>query len=235
MHRHARRLLIQVERDEAIRPDDYQAFADAIARLDRHLEELVMALWDLLRYTDPLTGLATRYALLPRLEEERQRVLRTGRAASVCMIDLDRFKQVNDTHGHQAGDRVLEAVAAYLVGNLRRYDEVCRYGGEEFVLLLPDATPPELLPMVDRLRQGLAALAIILPEGDVIRMTASFGLARLSPDRSVHASLAEADRAMYRAKRGGRNRVCFATDDTGGAAAAAAGPATAPVPADEGA
>lgn len=184
----------------------YEAFADAINRLDRCLETLVKELWDLLRYTDPLTGIATRYAMLPRLREEHQRVGRTGLTSSVCMADLDRFKSINDSWGHHAGDVVLEAVSAYFVRNLRRYDQVCRYGGEEFVLMLPNTTPEQAVPIVDRLRRGLASLQI--PVGDkTLQVTASFGIAPLRADQPIAVSIERADRAMYQAKRAGRDRV----------------------------
>lgn len=207
MHDQARRLLAAIGRGEPIDAADYQAFADSIAALERSLETLVMQLWDLVRYTDPLTGIGTRFAMLPRLEEERERVKRSGRPATICMMDIDRFKRINDRHGHHAGDRVLEAASTYLAGHLRRYDEICRYGGEEFVLLLPDAAPADAVPVIDRLRLGLAALPVALPDGLRIRITASFGIAALAPDTSVYTSLAEADRAMYAAKAAGRNCV----------------------------
>jgi len=101
---------------------------------------------------------------------------------------------------------VLEAVSAYFVRNLRRYDQVCRYGGEEFVLMLPNTTPEQAVPIVDRLRRGLAALEI--PVGDkALQVTASFGIAPLTADQPIAVSIERADRAMYRAKRAGRNRV----------------------------
>ena len=159
----------------------------AISRLDCSLEALVKELWDLLRYTDPLTGIATRYAMLPRLREEHQRVRRTGLTSSVCMVDLDHFKRINDTWGHHAGDAILEAVSAYLVRNLRRYDQVCRYGGEEFVLMLPNTEPEQAVPIVDRLRRGLAALRVQIGD-EGLRITASFGIAPLiagSADRRL--------------------------------------------------
>ncbi|HYN39469.1 MAG TPA: diguanylate cyclase, partial [Rhodospirillales bacterium] len=208
----ARVLCNAVETDRPIDPADYAAFADAIARLDRSLEALVKELWDLLRYTDPLTGIATRYAMLPRLHEEHQRVRRTGLTSSVCMVDLDHFKQVNDTWGHHAGDAVLEAVSGYLVHNLRRYDQVCRYGGEEFVLMLPNTEPEQAVPIVDRLRRGLAELRV--PVGDrTLQITASFGIAPLLADQPIAASIERADRAMYAAKRAGRDRVRVWSED----------------------
>ena len=212
LHALAQALCRSVEEARPIARSEYEAFAEAISRLDCSLEALVKELWDLLRYTDPLTGIATRYAMLPRLREEHQRVRRTGLASSVCMVDLDHFKAVNDTWGHQAGDAVLEAVSAYLVGNLRRYDQVCRYGGEEFVLMLPNTEPDQAAPIVDRLRRGLAALKV--PFGDeTLHITASFGIAPLIPDQPIGTSIERADVAMYAAKRSGRDRVRVWSED----------------------
>lgn len=206
VHALAQGLCRSVEQARSIGRSEYEAFASAITRLDSNLDALINELWDLLRYTDPLTGIATRYAMLPRLREEHQRVRRTGVASSVCMVDLDHFKRVNDTWGHQAGDAVLEAVSAYLVSNLRRYDQVCRYGGEEFVLMLPNTEPVQAAPIVDRLRRGLAALEV--PFGDqILHVTASFGIAALIPDQPIGRSIERADLAMYAAKRSGRDRV----------------------------
>jgi diguanylate cyclase len=203
----ARSLCDAVEEGRPIEPAEYQAFADCIGRLERSLEALVKELWDLLRHTDPLTGIATRYAMLPRIREEHQRVQRTGLVSSICMADLDHFKQINDTHGHSAGDAVLEAISAYLVANLRRYDQVCRYGGEEFVLMLPNTEPKQAVPIVDRLRRGLGELRIQLQTGEHVTVTASFGIAPLIPDQPIDASIERADQAMYAAKRAGRNQV----------------------------
>jgi diguanylate cyclase (GGDEF)-like protein len=123
------------------------------------------------------------------------------------MVDLDLFKSINDTYGHQAGDAVLEAVAGYFLRSLRKYDHIYRYGGEEFVLVLPDTRPDAARPVVERLRKGLAGLAIELPDGPLLRMTASFGIAPLAPDGSVRDSIEHADAAMYAAKEAGRNQV----------------------------
>lgn len=207
VHAMARALCQAVREDAEISLEDYEGFARAIDRLDDSLERLVKELWDLLRFTDPLTGIATRFAMLPRLKQERERVERTGHASSVCMVDLDRFKAINDSFGHEAGDKVLEAVSDYFVRNLRRYDQVCRYGGEEFVLMLPNASPEQAYPVVDRLRRGLAAMPINLGEDHQIHVTASFGIAPLAPEQSVVDSIGKADKAMYEAKRAGRNLV----------------------------
>jgi diguanylate cyclase (GGDEF)-like protein len=207
VHDLARALCQAVSDDSSIAPADYDSFAGAIDRLDDSLEALVKELWDLLRFTDPLTGIATRFAMLPRLKQERDRVARTGQTCSVCMVDLDRFKAVNDAFGHGAGDTVLGAVSDYFVRNLRPYDQVCRYGGEEFVLMLPNTPLKAAVPVVDRLRRGLAEMPIDLGPHGQIQMTASFGIAELCADRPVTDSIGKADLAMYEAKRAGRNQV----------------------------
>jgi diguanylate cyclase (GGDEF)-like protein len=207
IHAIARDLCKAVRDGTEITPADYQAFVEAVGRLDGSMELLAKELWDLLRYIDPLTGMSTRFAMLPRLKQERERVRRTGYPCSICMVDLDLFKSINDTYGHQAGDAVLEAVSGYLLRSLRKYDHIYRYGGEEFVLVLPDTRPDAARPVVERLRKGLAGLAIELPDGPLLRMTASFGIAPLAPDHSVRDSIEHADAAMYAAKEAGRNQV----------------------------
>lgn len=207
VHALARALCEAVRNGAAISPAAYAAFTEAIARFDRSMEVLVRELWDLLRHTDPLTGIADRHAMLASLDEAQRRLQRTGRGCCVCMLDLDHFKEINDRYGHAAGDAVLEAISAFLAGNLRRYDQVCRYGGEEFVIMLPDTDPQSALPIIDRLRRGLAELPIALEDGTRLAITASFGIAPLSAELPVEASIAQADEAMYAAKRAGRNQV----------------------------
>lgn len=207
VHDRARNLCQAVCDEAEIDLAAYENFSEAVNALDDSLEALVKELWDLLRFTDPLTGIATRFAMLPRLKQERERVGRTGDVCSICMVDLDRFKAINDSFGHDAGDKVLEAVSTYLVRNLRRYDQVCRYGGEEFVLMLPNTSPESAYPVIDRLRRGLAEMPIALGEDRQIHVTASFGIAALSTNHSVVDSINKADMAMYEAKRAGRNMV----------------------------
>ena len=203
----ARPLAAAVENDQPIAPSAYWAFRQ---RHDRFREALTVMTDDarqLLRHTDPMTGIANRFAMLPQVQKERDRVARTGRPSCVCMSDIDRFKRVNDTYGHQAGDLILRTVARFMLDNLRRYDQVCRYGGEEFLLLLPDTTPARAKHVLDRLRRGLAHEEVPLESGERISVTASFGVAALDPSASIMVAIDHADQAMYEAKEAGRNRV----------------------------
>ncbi len=207
VHDIARDLCEAVRTGSAVTPEQFETFSSTLDLLDSCLDAMVKELWDLLRYTDPLTGISTRYAMLPRLKQELDRVHRTGHPCSICMVDLDLFKDINDAHGHDAGDRVLETVSNYLLLNLRRYDQVCRYGGGEFLLMFPNTSPEAALPIVDRLRQGLEETDADLGDGQTVQVTASFGIAALAPDLSVRDNIKNADASMYAAKKAGRNNV----------------------------
>ena len=145
--------------------------------------------------------------MLPRLEEELERIRRTDVVSTVSIMDLDRFKRINDSLGHVSGDKVLRAVSRYLVNNVRRYDRVARYGGEEFLLLLPDTTPERAKRVLDRLRQGLSRRTVAVTGETKITIGASFGVTALDPAASVMTVIDRADHAMYEAKQAGRNRV----------------------------
>jgi two-component system cell cycle response regulator len=155
--------------------------------------------------TDPLTGLRTRRYLLEALEQ------RTGPGSGLLLLDLDHFKQVNDTYGHPAGDAVLREVARRLRQSVRHGDVVARYGGEEFAVLLPRAKAGEIAALAERIRRRLAAMPVAAGEQWLI-VTASIGAAALHPGQSLDDLVAEADRALYRAKNAGRNRVAGPDD-----------------------
>lgn len=214
MHAASRRLAAIVAAGERITPARFRAFQRSIQRFRDRVGALIDEAQKLLRYTDPLTGISTRFAMLPKLEQERERVARSSESCCVGMVDLDHFKTVNDTHGHNAGDVVLREVARYLLKNVRQYDQICRYGGEEFLMLLPGTDPKRAKYVLDRLRRGLKRKRIDIGNGKAISVSASFGIAALDPDLSVTVAIDHADQAMYAAKKAGRNRVCiWAGDD----------------------
>jgi diguanylate cyclase len=155
--------------------------------------------------TDALTGIPNRLAYQQRVALEFKRWKRFGRPLCLVAWDIDRFKAVNDTHGHPAGDQVIRAVGKALSAQIRETDFVARYGGEEFVLLLVDTAPDAALAVAEKLRRGIEATAVRL--GDtVLRVTASAGIAEFRGEEDPEAVFARADAALYRAKRNGRNR-----------------------------
>ena len=157
---------------------------------------------------DSLTGLWNRSAILEMLERELARSERKGSSTGVIMADVDYFKQVNDTYGHAGGDAVLMEVASRLRSGLREYDSAGRYGGEEFLVVLPGATDVVTLEVAERLRAAIADKPFYLAK-ERIEVTASFGTAISVEEQNLDADalIRTADLALYRAKHDGRNRV----------------------------
>ncbi|MGZ9005735.1 MAG: GGDEF domain-containing response regulator [Burkholderiales bacterium] len=158
---------------------------------------------------DELTGILSRAAILDLLRREMSHASRDGSALSVVMADLDNFKQVNDTYGHVFGDAVLRRVAKLLGARLRPYDAVGRYGGEEFLLVLPGCNAAAALDVAERVRLNVASESIMSTTGPV-KATVSLGIATLdghSNEVTADELILAADNALYRAKRGGRNRA----------------------------
>lgn len=162
---------------------------------------------------DGLTRLSNRRSFIERGETEIQRAQRTTLQSVACvMVDLDHFKSINDTWGHHAGDQVLVAASAALMESTRQYDEVGRYGGEEFAILMPGLTLTEATIAAERIRERIAATRVEV-DGQTISITASLGVACFPANDvgSLNELLKVADQALYQAKQTGRNRVVTAT------------------------
>ncbi|WP_332673516.1 sensor domain-containing diguanylate cyclase [Aromatoleum sp.] len=157
---------------------------------------------------DSLTGIFNRRLADSALKSEISRSLRFNHAMTVALFDLDRFKQINDTFGHACGDRVLQAVAKKVAAGLREIDVFCRWGGEEFLVVLPETTLDNAAIWAERTRALIAAEPVIGPGDERIEVTASFGLATLQRSAPEADDLiTRADHALYRAKQNGRNLV----------------------------
>ena len=180
-----------------------------ILRLEDDLRQKNAELEKLVSH-DPLTGLNNRRAIMEHAEAEIQRALRRGGPVSLAMLDVDDIKSINDENGHPGGDDVLRALAEILVASVRPYDWVGRWGGEEFLLILPGVHG-------EWARRNVEGRAIPLRNGHTVKTELSAGVASLSlASTDLDALLKAADDTLYRAKRAGRNRVCLAGDDDQG-------------------
>ncbi|GBG12620.1 diguanylate cyclase [Novimethylophilus kurashikiensis] len=160
-------------------------------------------------YLDPMLNIWNRRAITSILEQEKARSERDGNPFSILLLDLDRFKQINDTHGHLIGDKVLASVTSLIVNTLRPYDHLGRFGGEEFLVVLPNTSQQEAISVAERIRAHVAEQGAWVA-GSQFGVTVSIGVMGWSP--AVHALELEkllqgADDLLYASKRGGRNRV----------------------------
>jgi two-component system cell cycle response regulator len=206
---------------EDLRLDDARALLDRDSSLAlpastespaRYLQALIDGLCEL-SLKDPLTGLSNRRQFRSVLDRTTEMVARSGEPALLLMVDIDHFKNVNDTYGHQAGDQVLQAIAQVLSKCVRPMDTVARYGGEEFAVVLPNCHTFFGGTVAERIRQTIQNLPIALSSGQVLNITVSIGGA-YAPEwvRSTAALWTErADVQLYRAKHEGRNRVFLDT------------------------
>ncbi|HXG40536.1 MAG TPA: diguanylate cyclase, partial [Candidatus Limnocylindrales bacterium] len=177
--------------------------AELLDELGRRIGEAVA-----LATTDRLTGVLNRQAILVRLQAEVDRAVRYHRPLSIALVDLDHFKRLNDTHGHAAGDVVLNAVAGLLRSHLRAVDVVGRYGGEEFMIVLPETEVDAAASLVEKLRRLVGSHPVALPDGDRIAVTISAGVTGgVGSDLHLGAIVRDADAALYSAKALGRNQV----------------------------
>ncbi|MDP9486735.1 MAG: sensor domain-containing diguanylate cyclase [Actinomycetota bacterium] len=186
-------------------------------RAEERFEKMRRSLFEQAR-EDPLTRLGNRRRLQEDLGAIRARVERYGHAYSALFLDVDLFKGYNDRYGHSAGDEVLRRVTGRISDNLRAGDTAYRYGGEEFLVLLPDQGPKEAALVAERMRRAVEDLGIVHEKSPYGVVTVSVGVARLpsgEPETSSEELLAGADAALYRAKQRGRNRVASSSPAEG--------------------
>lgn len=207
MQEKARHLLELVKNAEVIPADQYDSFMNTVLEFNSLARHLQNETWNLLTNIDPLTGIGNRKVMTRELEREHDRFLRSQRPCTVLIADIDHFKRVNDTYGHPVGDRVIVEVADCFVKQLRPYDSVHRYGGEEFLFCLPDTDVTMAATVAERLRRKIEDLIVTLADGETVAVTVSIGLAQMDAQKSIAETISKTDAALYRAKAAGRNRI----------------------------
>ncbi|OOY85378.1 hypothetical protein BOW14_10485 [Solemya velum gill symbiont] len=187
--------------------DELATLANAFNLLMSELNQRQKQLQEQAR-TDPLTGINNRRQFYRLGEPEVDRSHRYGRPLSLLILDADHFKQVNDTYGHGVGDHILIALATGLEQSLRSSDIPARFGGEEFVVLMPETPSDTANEIAERLRAMVAERIVVTSTGERVSVTISIGVSSLQPeDTDLDQMIKRADRALYRAKEAGRNRV----------------------------
>jgi diguanylate cyclase (GGDEF)-like protein len=207
MHRLATHLLLAKMNGTPIPLRDYERFSGAVKQLRLEIAVLKNEIEDALYDLDALTGVPSRAGMLARLREEQEIAKRKVHNSCLAMMDLDHFKRVNDAFGHSVGDSVLASTARSAMAHLRPHDRIFRYGGEEFLLCLADASVQLAYDIIERLREELGSVRHDGHGGEAFRITVSFGLALLDAESRVEQSVERADQALYAAKARGRNRT----------------------------
>lgn len=207
LHTSAKLVILATPDGEALPIKDYEKiltrfdeFVTAVRRLERAFSEAAAGL-------DPLTGLRTRVGLQEDFNREMSRLKNAKTPFVLAMMDLDHFKQINDAHGHETGDRVLVAASNCLLRHIRTYDDAYRMGGEEFLIILKGVGHELASAVLERLRAEITRLGLKAPNSLPLEVSASFGFVEAAEGKDLDALLAAADAALYKAKRDGRNRV----------------------------
>lgn len=183
-------------------------FAIAIQQNQINLTMASRQAWKKAAERDPLTCLSNRRAFMPRLKTEHARAVRTGRSYCLVIWDIDDFKQINDTYGHDYGDVVLKKLAEILRNNCRDIDFPARIGGEEFAIILPECSSDEGELALERFRSEVESTRFIAPDGKLLQITISIGIASFKTSyKSEMALMSDADKALYKAKSQGKNQI----------------------------
>ncbi|HEY0844176.1 MAG TPA: biofilm regulation diguanylate cyclase SiaD [Noviherbaspirillum sp.] len=185
---------------------------EKIARISDRYQSMMRDLNEELKEAsikDALTGIGNRRMLMERLKAEAARSDRLERPLTVALADVDRFKTVNDNYGHETGDRALVEIANAIRSGVRDYDMCGRWGGEEFMVIMPEIGAGEGQLVVERMRSAIESLHVVVGES-TIPLSASFGIAERRPGESVSETINRADAALFEAKREGRNRYAIA-------------------------
>jgi diguanylate cyclase (GGDEF)-like protein len=207
MHDKAREIVLHFKTGEKTPAEEYRLFIQRQQELIGLLQSLRDKLLITLHSYDELTGAIRRESLSVLSNKVHAYSVRNSEPYTVAMADLDHFKKVNDTYGHLAGDKVLQQIAHLFIHRVREEDAVCRYGGEEFLLLLPRTKKEEAIKFLEDIRRRIEQAALDIGNEKTISITTSIGIAEWEPGLSFEEVVRHSDKALYRAKNAGRNQI----------------------------
>jgi diguanylate cyclase (GGDEF)-like protein len=207
MHSAVRELYLAVQSGGRAEPHWFETFESSQAAMVRELAYLKERFVRSRAQSDPLTGLPLRHGLHTLFAMRQADAGRSGNALFIALVDADHFKQINDSHGHPAGDAVLVHLAGLLKSALRGNDHLLRYGGEEFMLLFLGVDDEAAAHVAERLLHLVRTSPMRLPDGQALPLTISIGMVRVLPQDSLESAIRRADVALYRAKQNGRDRL----------------------------
>jgi diguanylate cyclase len=207
MHTLARLVLMKTPDGQHVNETDYNAVTGKYHAFMNGLRQLERAFTVAASGLDLLTGLRSRVGLVEDLLREQSRFVRTNQPFCLAIADIDHFKSINDTHGHDVGDHVLAATADIISRSIRTFDDAYRLGGEEFLICLKETDAVVAQQVIERLRNTLATTPIAVAGKAPLTVTASFGLLEAKREQSIEEMLHSVDQALYRAKKAGRNRI----------------------------
>ena len=210
VHNKARELLKQKQSAKLISREAYDGFNDTANDFHVAVQNLQFSLISKVCAVDHLTGVWNRHAMSSIVNREHERARRTGKSCVLAILDFDDFKQINGRHGHIAGDRVLKTAIGFFAKNLRKYDIIFRYGGDEFLLLFPETNTEDASQLLERLRLELKNMPIMISNSKKINVTVSIGMSEMDAQSTYNETIKLADHALIEAKVAGRNciRVC---------------------------
>lgn len=200
MHKMAAALLSGLANNQPISLSEYDHFSNALQQLRLQIQTLKREFENMLYSRDPLTGADSRVGMLTKLREMHELVKRGIQQCCLALMDIDHFKPINDTYGHMAGDHALSTTANYIIGHIRPYDKLFRYGGDEFLILLQNTDQEQGLKKVELMQKAIAENPLDFDGKNIINITVSFGITLIYPDIPVEESLERADKALYTAK-----------------------------------
>ena len=207
VHNKARELLKVKLSGKAISSEAYDDFTDTANDFRVAVQNLQFSLISKVCAVDHLTGVWNRHAMSFMIDKEHERARRSGNDCVLAIMDFDDFKQINDRHGHVAGDRVLKTAMSFFVKRLRKYDIIFRYGGDEFLMLFPETNIEHASQLLERLRHELKNMPIMISDSKKINISVSIGMSKMDGQSSYNETIRLADQALIEAKAVGRGCI----------------------------